>query len=235
MNKKTSIILTVLLLVCIAAMAQRTTQINDTVQKRIKQVEENLAGTVQTTDQKPWTIQERMAYYKVNGVTVAVIKNYKLQWAKGYGWADVSKRVPVTERTLFQAASLSKSLNAVGVLKLVQDGKLDPEKDINQYLKSWKLPYDSVAKGKIINIKHLLSHTGGINVSGFGGYNINDTIPMVVQILNGTKPANSARVRCIAAPGTKYTYSGGGVTISQLILTDITRQPYDQFMYQHVF
>jgi CubicO group peptidase (beta-lactamase class C family) len=119
MNKKTSIILTVLLLVRIAAMAQPSTQISDTLQKQIRQVEENLTGAVQTTDQKPWTIQERMAYYKVNGVTVAVIKDYKLQWAKGYGWADVSKRIPVTEKTLFQAASLSKSLNAVGVLRLV--------------------------------------------------------------------------------------------------------------------
>ncbi|WP_454803382.1 serine hydrolase [Mucilaginibacter phyllosphaerae] len=224
-----------LLLLSIAGLSVKAqSQLADSVQKKIALVEKNLVGLIQTEGQQPWTIQERMAHYKVNGVTIAVIRNYKMEWAKGYGWADAGKKIPVTIKTLFQAASISKSLNAVGVLKLVQQGKLDADKDINQYLTTWKFPYDSVAKGKIINTKNLLSHTAGLNVHGFGGYSNKDTLPTIIQILNGAKPANSERVHSVMAPGTRYEYSGGGVTISQLILMDITHQPYDKFMYQNV-
>ncbi|TWR30665.1 serine hydrolase [Mucilaginibacter pallidiroseus] len=234
MKKRIFIIVTTFLFGHIISVAQSSVQSSDTLKRQINLVESNLAGSVRTTDQKPWTIQERMAFYKVPGVTVAVIRNYKLAWAKGYGWADVAAKIPVTEKTLFQAASVSKSLNAVGVLKLVQEGKIDPDKDINYYLKSWKYPYDSVSKGNIINIKHLLSHTGGISVHGFGGYSVTDSLPTIVQVLNGTKPANSERIRSLTAPGAKFDYSGGGVTVSQLILTDITGQPYDTYMYKNV-
>jgi CubicO group peptidase (beta-lactamase class C family) len=206
----------------------------DTLQKKIQLVEKSLVGIIQTEGQPLWTIEERMKHYKLNGVSVAVIRNYKMEWAKGYGWADAAKKIPVTEKTLFQAASISKSLNGVGVLKLVQDGKLDPDKDINQYLTSWKFPYDTVAKNKIINTKNLLSHTAGLTVHGFGGYSNKDTIPTIVQILNGTKPANSDPIRSMFAPGLRSEYSGGGVTISQMILMDITHQPYDKFMYEQV-
>jgi CubicO group peptidase (beta-lactamase class C family) len=216
------------------AAAQSTGKANDTLQKKIQLVEKSLVGIIQTEGQPLWTIEERMKHYKLNGVSVAVIRNYKMEWAKGYGWADAAKKIPVTEKTLFQAASISKSLNGVGVLKLVQDGKLDPDKDINQYLTTWKFPYDTVAKNKIINTKNLLSHTAGLNVHGFGGYSHKDTIPTVVQILNGTKPANSDPIRSMFEPGLRSEYSGGGVTISQMILMDITHLPYDKFMYEQV-
>lgn len=214
--------------------AKAQSQLADSVQKKIALVEKNLVGLIQTEGQQPWTIQERMAHYKVNGVTIAVIRNYKMEWAKGYGWADAGKKIPVTIKTLFQAASISKSLNAVGVLKLVQQGKLDADKDINQYLTTWKFPYDTVAKGKIINTKNLLSHTAGLTVHGFGGYSHKDTLPTVVQILNGTKPANSDAVRSMFEPGLRSEYSGGGTTITQLMVMDITHQPYDKYMYEQV-
>jgi len=224
-----------LLLLSIAGLSVKAqSQLADSVQKKIALVEKNLVGLIQTEGQQPWTIQERMAHYKVNGVTIAVIRNYKMEWAKGYGWADAGKKIPVTIKTLFQAASISKSLNAVGVLKLVQQGKLDADKDINQYLTTWKFPYDTVAKGKIINTKNLLSHTAGLTVHGFGGYNHRDTLPTVVQILNGTKPANSDAVRSMFEPGLRSEYSGGGTTITQLMVMDITHQPYDKYMYEQV-
>ncbi|WP_457130403.1 serine hydrolase [Mucilaginibacter sp. UYNi724] len=189
---------------------------------------------IQTEGDGPWTIQDRMVHYKVNGISIAVIRNYKMEWTKGYGFADATRKVPVTDKTLFQAASISKSLNGVGILKLVQDGKLDPDRDINQYLTTWKFPYDTVAKGKIINTKNLLSHTAGLTVHGFEGYSTKDTLPTIVQILNGKKPANSDPVRSMFAPGLRSEYSGGDITVSQLMLMDISRQPYDQFMYQNV-
>ncbi|MDB5129628.1 serine hydrolase [Mucilaginibacter sp.] len=234
MKKIIYILFAVFLLSRFDAGAQSTGKVNDTLQKKIQLVEKSLVGIIQTEGQPLWTIEERMKHYKLNGVSVAVIHNYKIAWAKGYGWADAAKKIPVTDKTLFQAASISKSLNAIGVLKLVQDGKLDPDKDINQYLTSWKFPYDSVAKNKKITTKNLLSHTAGLNVHGFGGYSNKDTIPTIVQILNGTKPANSDPIRSMFEPGLRSEYSGGGITISQMILMDITHQPYDKFMYEQV-
>jgi CubicO group peptidase (beta-lactamase class C family) len=208
-------------------------QTSDTKDK-IKQVENGLVSNVHLEGEGPWTISERMEHYKVNGVSIAVIHNYKVVWAKGYGWADAENKIPVTADTRFQAASISKSLNAVGVLKLVQDKKIDLYADINNYLTTWKFPYDSLSKGKKISIANLLSHTGGLTVHGFGGYEKGKDIPTIVQILNGQKPANSPAIRPMYEPGLKSEYSGGGITISQLIVTDVTHQPYDKYMYDNV-
>jgi len=205
----------------------------DTAEK-IKQVETNLVGIFQAEGDTPGTLKGRMAHYNIQGVSIAVIHNYKMEWAKGYGWADKDQKIPVTTQTVFQAGSISKSLNSVGVLKLVQEKKIDLYTDINSYLKSWKFPYDSLSKGKKITVANLLSHTGGLTVHGFGGYSKGDTIPIIEQVLDGKKPANSPAVRSMYEPGLKYEYSGGGITISQLIVMDITGQPYDKYMYDNV-
>ncbi len=205
------------------------------IQSKIKQVENNLSPWVQV-ENKPqkWTLKERMKFYHANGVSIAVIKDYKIQWATGYGWADSLEQKPVTIQTLFQAGSNSKSLNAVGILKLVQEGKLNLNADINDYLKTWKFPYDSLSKGKKITIANLLSHSAGLTVHGFGGYEKGDTIPTILQILNGQKPANSEAVRSAYEPSLKYEYSGGGTTILQLIIQDVTGKPYDEYMWENV-
>jgi len=165
------------------------------IEHRIKEVENNLGLWVQIENTKRnYSLQERMAFYKVNGVTIAVIKDYKVEWAKGFGWADSAEQRPVTTATLFQAASISKSLNGVGVLKLVQDGKLNLTSDINEYLKSWKFPYDSLSKGKKITTANLLSHTAGLIISGFPGYEMGVSLPTRPQILDGVTPANRLQV-----------------------------------------
>ena len=201
---------------------------------KIKEVENNLAGQIQIEGEKPMNLLDRMAFFKNKGLSIAVIQNYHVIWAKGYGWADEELKIPVTTQTLFQAASISKSLNAVGVLKLVQDKKLDLYTDINTYLMSWKFPYDSLAKGKKITVANLLSHTAGLTVHGFGGYEKGQELPTLVQILDGKKPANSPAVRSMYAPGLKSEYSGGGIVISQQIVMDITHHPYAQYMYEAV-
>ncbi|WP_257659281.1 serine hydrolase [Parapedobacter lycopersici] len=200
------------------------------VNERIALVEKSLSGNIKPVDGRGWTIQERMAHYNVNGVSIAVIHNYKLEWTKGYGWANAASKIPVTENTRFQAGSVSKSVNAFGVLKLVQQGNIDLNADINDYLTSWKFPYDSVADGRVITMKELLSHTAGLNVQGFRGYQRGERIPTTLQILEGTDPANSSAVRSLFAPGVRHEYAGGGITISQLIIEDLSRQAYDHYM-----
>ena len=204
------------------------------VEEQIKQFENSLSGRVQIKGKENSNIADRMAHYKVMGMSIAVVHDYKVVWAKGYGWADEKEKRPVTTATLFEPGSISKSLNAVGILKLVQDKKLDLHTDINTYLTSWKFPYDEVSMGKKITLAHLLSHSAGLNVHGFPGYDLMEKIPTVPQVLDGQPPANTPAVRSQFEPGLRFQYSGGGTTISQLLLTDVTHQPYDQFMYENV-
>lgn len=226
-----------LLFICYAysGYTQSETKYPDSVEEKIKQVENNISGWVQIEGVKSvWTLSERMQYYHVNGLSIAVIHNYKLEWAKGYGWADSAKQIPVTTQTLFQAASISKSLNAMGILKLAQENKLNIHDDINNYLKSWQLPKSNFTANKKVTVYNLLNHTAGLNVHGFLGYEKGDSIPSIVQILNGEKPANSEAIRSCAVPGTKVEYSGGGIEISQLILMDITHESYGKYQWDEV-
>jgi CubicO group peptidase (beta-lactamase class C family) len=207
-----------------------------TVAEKIKLVEDNILPNTRVGDNDaPINIKERMAFYKVKGATIAVIHNYKLEWVKGYGWADDSLKLPVTTATLFQVGSISKSLNGMGVLKLVQERKLDLYVDINNYLTSWKFPYDSVSQNKKITMANLLSHTGGLNMGGFSGYKPGKPLPTLPQILDGLKPAISQPIRSIYAPGLKHEYSTGGTMVAQQVVMDITHQPYDKYMDDAIF
>ena len=203
---------------------------DSTVLNRIQSVEHSLHPWVKIKGIPLWTLEKRLEHYHAKGLSIAVIKDFKIDWAKGYGWADSSELRPVNTATLFQAGSISKSLNALGILKLAQEGKLDLYTDINRYLQSWKFPYDSLSKGKKIYIANLLSHTAGLTIHGFPGYPIDDTIPSIFHILNGSPPSNTKPVRSEFEPGEEFKYSGGGTTISQLIIEDITREPYAEFM-----
>jgi CubicO group peptidase (beta-lactamase class C family) len=201
---------------------------------KIKEVENNITGNFLVNDDRPATIAEQMAKYNVKGMSIAVIQDYKIAWAKGYGWADEAEKKRVTTETLFEPGSISKCLNSLGILKLAQENKVDLYTDINTYLTSWKFPYDSLSKGKKITLADILSHNAGLSVHGFPGHDINGPIPSVLQVLDGIKPSFTPAVRSEFEPGLKYQYSGGGITISQVILTDITKQPYDVWMYENV-
>jgi len=205
------------------------------IQNRITSVENNLRQWTKIEGQPELTLEERMKHYHVNGISIAVIEDFKIDWAKGYGWADSLTRRPVNTSTLFQVGSISKAINGLGILNLVEKGKLDLHKDINEYLISWKFPYDSLSRGKKITLANLLTHTAGLSGHGFPGYEISDTVPSLFEILNGVPPANTKAIRSEFEPSLKYKYSGGGTTISQLIIQDVMQQPYHQFMRRTIF
>ncbi|HEX8332089.1 MAG TPA: serine hydrolase domain-containing protein [Segetibacter sp.] len=230
----TFLLLFLLQVLQLSVSAQQPKYAADT-EKKIKEVENSLGLWMHIEGKKnEYTLHERMAFYRANGVSIAVIKDYKIEWARGYGWADSAEQRPVTTATLFQAGSISKSVNGVGVLKLVQDGKLNLSADINDYLKSWRFTYDSLSKGKRITTSHLLSHTAGLTIHGFPGYEVGAPLPTLAQVLDGTEPANTKAVRSAFEPGLKYQYSGGGTTISQTIVEDISGKSYDEYMWENV-
>ncbi len=197
---------------------------------RIARVENGLRAPVLIEGDKTWTIAERMKHYGVEGVSIAVIRDSKLEWARGYGIADVESKQPVTTSTLFQAASISKPVAAMGALVLVEDGKLSLDGDINKYLKGWKVPANELTAKGPVTLERLLSHTAGLTVHGFPGYGAGAVVPTVNQVLDGSSPANTGAVRVNLAPGTEYRYSGGGYTVAQLAMTDVTGQPFPALM-----
>jgi CubicO group peptidase (beta-lactamase class C family) len=175
------------------------------------------------------SVQERMAHYKVPAVSVAVIEGGKLAWARAYGKAIAGGR-PASTATLFQAASISKPLAAAAALTLVHRGRLSLDKPVNDYLNSWKLPESEFTARQPVTLRHLLSHSGGTTVSGFPGYASGDRLPLLRQVLAGVAPANTKPVVVDSAPGAAWRYSGGGTSIMQQMVEDVTRLPFASFM-----
>ena len=204
------------------------------VQSRTERVEKGLLPAVLIKGEPAWTIQERMKHYKVPGVSVAVINDFKIEWAKAYGVKDTETNEPVSTETLFQAGSISKPVAAMAALKKVEQGKIALDEDINNKLTTWKLPDNEFTAKKKVTLANLLSHTGGTTVHGFPGYAPGEKIPTLPQILDGAPPANTVAVRVDFEPGTKFRYSGGGTTIAQLAIMDIEKKPYPQIAQETV-
>jgi CubicO group peptidase (beta-lactamase class C family) len=205
------------------------------LEKRIQNIQDGLLPAVFIKDEPGQTskLADRMASLHVPGVSVAVIHNGQIEWARGFGVTKIGGP-PVTPETLFQAASISKPVTALAVLRLVQAAKLDLDTDVNRYLKTWKVPdNDFTAKTKV-TLRELLTHTAGMTVHGFPGYASNEQLPTVIQVLNGEKPANTSAIRVDTTPGTTWRYSGGGYVIVQQLLEDVTGKPFPKLMQELV-
>ena len=178
-------------------------------------------------------VPDRMAHYHIPGLSLACIHNGTVEWTQAFGITRVGGE-PVTPDTLFQASSISMPLTALAVLRLAEQGKLNLDVDVSQYLRSWKLPTNRFTEQKKVTLRELLSHTAGATVHGFDGYPAGKKVPTLVQVLNGESPANSARVTVDFVPGTKFRYAGGNYAIIQQILIDVTGEPFPELMQEEV-
>jgi CubicO group peptidase (beta-lactamase class C family) len=176
-----------------------------------------------------------MKLFNVPGVSVAVIDDYRIAWAKGYGVIEAGGATPVTTKTLFQAGSISKPVAAAAALYLVEAGKLSLDEDVNRKLQNWKVPENEFTKQQKVTLRRLLSHSAGINASDFHGYDVSDAIPTLPQVLNGAKPANSDPVEVAYVPGTQWQYSNAGFLVVQQLMNDVTHKPFPQAMREIVF
>ena len=198
-------------------------------------VERKILPAVQVVGEDvAFTLAERMAKYRVPGISIAVFDKYKLVWAGAYGVTDVETKTPVSETTLFQAGSISKSVNALAVMLAVADGTVDLDVPVNSLLKSWKLPDNELTRATPVTLRMLLGHRAGTTVHGFPGYPTGAPLPTLSQVLDGTPPANTPAVRVDLAPNTKLRYSGGGTTITQLVLVDKLAAPYPAILAKRV-
>ncbi|MBD0256647.1 MAG: beta-lactamase family protein [Cytophagales bacterium] len=177
---------------------------------------------------------EQMAQYKVPGVSIAVINEGRLEWARGFGNRDASLAAPVDVHTLFQAASLSKPVTALTVMRLKEQGRLQLDEDVNGYLQSWQVPAAGDWQPRL-TLRQLLTHSAGLTVHGFSGYAKGQNLPTTPQILNGESPANSPAVKVDLLPGTRIRYSGGGTVVVQQVLVDVTGTPFPTAMEEALF
>lgn len=177
------------------------------------------------------SIPQLMQRYKVPGVSIAVIRDFRIHWARAYGIADVETGTSVDSSTVFQAASISKPVTAMAAMRLVQERRLSLDADVNTFLKTWRVRRADAAGDRPVTPRALLSHTSGADDGfGFPGYEPDAPRPTLLQILNGQTPSNVGSVVFARPPFRGYKYSGGGFVIMQLAITDLTTQPFASFM-----
>lgn len=182
-----------------------------------------------------WSLQARMAEHHVPGVAIAVLRNGQLVHSAGYGTRAAGTQDAVDADTLFSVGSVSKVVTAATTLRLVADGRLALDQDINSYLRIWKVPATDATPKPHLTLRMLMSHTAGLGVHGFADYLPGEPLPTLLQTLEGIAPAKNKPVRLTHPPGERGDYSGGGVMVEQLVLEDVSGQPLDALARAQVF
>ena len=201
-------------------------------QKKIAQLETSLQTPLKfsgVSDQLH-TMEERMTHYAVPGVSMTLIDQGEIVWAKTWGTADNSTQQPLSIDTLFQAASISKPVAALGALKMVENGDFSLSVPMNDCLRRWQFPDNEFTQKEPITLAHLLSHTAGTTLHGFGGYAQSASQATAIEVLEGSGAANSAEVDVDTVPGTNFRYSGGGYTAFQVAMEDASGKTFTALM-----
>lgn len=180
----------------------------------------------------PVSLAQRMSQLNVRAVSIAVVRDGRLDWARAYGFADAEWKIPATPTTLFQAGSISKPLTALAILQRVDAGSIDLDRNVNDYLRSWQLPDNEFTVVHKVTVRNILNHTAGLTVWGFPGYPRSAALPGTIDVLEGR--GNTPAVRVWKEPDQSWRYSGGGYTILQLLLSEQAGAPFDELMHAAV-
>lgn len=207
-----------------------------TLAARIRRVENGLSTPVIVagrTDQGA-SLTDRMRALNTPAVSIAVIEDGRIEWARAYGSLQAGGGAPADTASLFQAASVSKPVAVLGALLLAERGGLSLDADVNTYLRSWRVPENAHTAREKVTLRRIMSHSAGLTVHGFPGYAAGAPVPTTVQVLDGQAPANTGPVRVDTLPGSLLRYSGGGMTVMQLMLEDVTGRPFPAFLRETV-
>ena len=177
---------------------------------------------------------ERMAAHRVPGVSIAIIRDSAVQEAFTVGLASAATGTPLTPDTLFQVSSQTKPLAAILVMKQIEEGLYTLDTPINELLTSWELPENEFTRAEPVTVRHLLSHTSGIDVPTFNGYATEGEVPDLLQVLNGEEPCTSPPVRVTSLPGSCFKYSSGGYCVLQQLLEDIAEEPFAEMLHSNI-
>jgi CubicO group peptidase (beta-lactamase class C family) len=175
-----------------------------------------------------------MNYYNISGVSITVIDNFEISWTKTYGTIKTGTTNPITEDTLFQAASISKPVTALMVLTYVDTGIIKLDDPVNNYLRDWKIPENEFTANNPVTIRQLLSHTAGLMEYTLPGYR-SEPYPTLSEILKVVPPTNIPPIEVIEPPGGQNVYSNFGYIVLQQLLEDITGEPFENLAEELVF
>ncbi len=222
----------ILLTLVLSASLSVLSQNKSDVAGRIQRVENGLlpAAVLKSQPLPQMKLSDRMKFHKIPGVSIAVINNYKIEWARGYGVREAGANEGITPDTLFQGGSVSKVTTALATMRLVQQGKLNLDEDVNKKLVLWKVPENEYTKNEKVTIRRILTHTAGLSGSSSGDYPVGAEVPTLLQILDGQKPANTPPIRVVYVPGSKQFYSSSSFFVLQQLLVDVTGKPFPQLM-----
>jgi CubicO group peptidase (beta-lactamase class C family) len=193
-----------------------------------------LRPTVHTGTER-WSLAERMAHRHVPGVAIAILRNGKIASVTGYGIRSAGRASPVGRDTLFSVGSVSKIATAALCLKLVSLGLLDLDRNVDHWLKRWRIPAGPAGDSMAISLRMLLSHTSGFSVHGFEDLVAGAPLPTLVQTLDGAAPAINKAVARIDPAGTRSRYSGGGYMIVQAVIEDALGVPFSAAASRYLF
>jgi CubicO group peptidase (beta-lactamase class C family) len=183
----------------------------------------------------PETLAQTMRRLHVPGMSIAVVRDFKVDWVKGYGVADVTSGAAVDANTRFQGASISKPVTAMAAVRLAQDKRIDLDEDVNRLLRGWKLVRPKGPNWPPVTPRSLFSHTAGAaDGFGFPGYSPGNALPTFEEEIEGRAPSTLGPVRFDQPPYQSSRYSGGGLLIMQKALGDATGEPFEKMMQQLV-
>jgi CubicO group peptidase (beta-lactamase class C family) len=171
--------------------------------------------------------------YNVPGVAVALVDDGEMAWAQGYGLADPAQGIPVSPKTGFEAASVSKPVSAWGVMKLVEAGQLDLDAPIEHYLTRWHLPPSEFDHDQV-TIRRILSHSAGLSgVAGDPGVEPGEPLPTLEEALSGAIKS-MGDVRVVHQPGEEYHYSSKSYTLLELAIEEVTGESFVDYMQREI-
>lgn len=205
------------------------------LEARIASVETSLGHRGDDNPRVRWNLTSRMANFGVAGVSVAVIEDGQVLWSRGYGVKQAGSPDPIDPETVFSVGSVSKVATAAITLRLVDEGRIDLDRDVNHYLRRWQVPANDLTVREPVTLRRIMSHTAGLTVHGFADYQPGESLPGIVEILNGTPPAKNAPVRVDQLPGSAFRYSGGGTTVQQLVIEDVTGLTFEEAAQRYLF
>ncbi|MGY8799751.1 MAG: serine hydrolase domain-containing protein [Longimicrobiales bacterium] len=166
--------------------------------------------------------------YAVPAAAVGIIHDGEVWAVLPYGLSDVESGTAVTDEHAFNIGSISKTVASWGVMKLVESGDLDLDTPASDYLMRWQLPQSEFDHDQV-TVRRMLSHTAGLSLSGYPGFQPGEDLPSVEESLSGATNGPGG-VFVAHEPGSKWQYSGGGYTVTQLIVEEITGQSFPEYM-----
>ena len=181
------------------------------------------------------SLEEQMARHHVPALSIAVIDDYEIAWTRAHGLADVGAQRAATPATVFQASSISKAVTAAVALRLVEQGLLDLDRDVNDTLTSWKVPENAFTAQSEVTLRRLLAHAACVNRPEGGFGHDGPPYPTTSNVLNGERPADNAPARVECVPGTEIRYSNFGYVIVQQLVEDAAGRPFPELARELVF